>query len=259
MTLTISSYLGFYANIFFSFGASKIETMKHLYIVFLVFTSFATQAQTKSELTEHFRAYYQQMKNQGDAQGVINAMTHLNILDPSQKRADTLAYIYVSENRNLEALNTVGIEQDPNASDINVEVKAVALKALNQPERALVFYEELFKRNPNPYLAYEVADLMTQTQNLAGAKAKVEYGLVNVKDDMKRAYYESQQPYEVPLKAALTYMKALVVFNMNQTDNLDQAISLLDEAIADAPNFRVAQLSKDALIAKKKTPAKDGE
>jgi len=233
--------------------------MKQLSLILIVFASFVIQAQTKAELTEHFKAYYKQMKSQGDAQGVINAMTHLNILEPSQKRLDTLAYIYVSENRNLEALNTVGIEPDPNASDMNVEVKAVALKGVNQPARAVVFYEELFNRKPNPYLAYEVADLMTQTQNLAGAKAKVEYGLINVKDDMKRAYYESQQPYEVPLKAALTYMKALVVFNMNQTDNLDQAIGLLDEALAMAPNFRVAQLSKDALAARKNTPVKEGE
>jgi len=233
--------------------------MKQLSLILIVFASFAVQAQTKAELTEHFKAYYKQMKSQGDAQGVINAMTHLNILEPSQKRLDTLAYIYVSENRNLEALNTVGIEPDPNASDMNVEVKAVALKGVNQPARAVVFYEELFNRNPNPYLAYEVADLMTQTENLAGAKAKVEYGLINVKDDMKRAYYESQQPYEVSLKAALTYMKALVVFNMNQTDNIDQAIGLLDEAIAMAPNFNIAQLTKDALAARKNAPVKEGE
>jgi hypothetical protein len=68
---------------------------------------------------------------------------------------------------------------------------------------------------------------------------------------MKRAFYESQQPYEVSLQGALTYMKALIVFNMNQTDNLDQAITLLSEAIAMDANFNVAQLSKDALEARK--------
>ena len=234
--------------------------MKRLLLAVIVLTGLAAQAQKSSELTKHFEAYYLKMKEQGDAQGVINAMTHLNILKPNQKRIDTLAYIYLSEGRNLEALNTIGIEKGPNDSDMNTEVKAVALKAVNQPERALVFYEELFGRNPNPYLAYEIADIKAQTNDLAGAKAKVEYGLVNVKDDMKRAYYESQQPYEVPLKAGLTYMKALIVFNMNQTDNLNQAISLLDEALAMAPNFSLAQLSKDALSAKKDNPRKeDGE
>ncbi|WP_026754267.1 M48 family metallopeptidase [Sediminibacter sp. Hel_I_10] len=231
--------------------------MKKLVLLLALISVVQITAQSKSELLKHFEAYYAQMKNQGDPQGVINAMTHLNILQPNQQRLDTLAYIYVSEGRNLEALNTIGIDPSPEDSDINTEVKALALKALNQPKSALVFYEELFNRDPNPYLAYEIADLMTQTQNLPGAKAKVAYGLANVKEDMKRAFYESQRPYEVSLKAALTYMKALIVFNMNQTDNLDQAIALLDEALTIDPTFNMAKLSKDALEARKSTPAKE--
>ena len=112
-------------------------------------------------------------------------------------------------------------------------------------------YSELFKRNANSYIAYEVADLKTQLQDFAGAKASVDYGLTNVKPEMKRAFYESQQPYEVSLKGALTYMKALIVFNMNQVDNLDQAIGLLDEAMTMDSNFNLAKLSKDALVARK--------
>ena len=216
-----------------------------------VMTTFGISAQTKTELVKHFEAYYKQMKSQGDVQGVINAMTHLNVLEPNKARLDTLAYIYASEGRNLEALNTIGIDQSPSDSNMNTEVKAIALKALNQPQRALVFYEELFKRDPNSYLAYEIAELKMQTQDLAGAKAKVDYGLTNVKDDMKRSYYESQRPYEVSLKGALTYLKALIVFNMNQTDNLDTAIGLLDEAMVLDANFNLAKLSKDALAARK--------
>ena len=216
-----------------------------------IVATFGATAQTKSELTKHFEAYYLQMKSQGDIQGVINAMTHLNVLQPNKARLDTLAYIYASEGRNLEALNTVGIENNPTDTDMNTEVKAIALKALNQPQRALVFYEELFKRAPNSYLAYEIADLKVQTQDLAGAKAKIDYGLANVKDDQKRAYYESQRPYEVSLKAALTYLKALILFNMNEVDNLDPAIALLDQALAMDANFNLAKLSKDALVARK--------
>ncbi|WP_299337789.1 hypothetical protein [uncultured Psychroserpens sp.] len=225
--------------------------MKKLILLLAVVTTFNVSGQSKSELVKHFEAYYKQMKGQGDVQGVINAMTHLNVLQPSQARLDTLAYIYASEGRNLEALNTIGIEKNPTDTDMNTEVKAIALKALNQPERAIVFYEELFKRDANSYLAYEIADLKIQMQDLAGAKAKIDYGLVNVKEDQKRGYYESQRPYEVSLKGALTYLKALVLFNMNQTDNLDAAIALMDEALAMDANFNLAKLSKDALLAKK--------
>ena len=123
--------------------------MKKLILLLAVVTTFNVTAQTKSELLKHFEAYHKEMKGQGDVQGVINAMTHLNVIQPSQQRSDTLAYIYVTEGRNLEALNTIGIDLNATDSDINTEVKAISLKALNQPERAVVFYEELFKRNAN--------------------------------------------------------------------------------------------------------------
>lgn len=225
--------------------------MKKILCLVVIMASMSMTAQTKTELLKHFEGYYKQMKNQGDVQGVINAMTHLNVLQPSQQRLDTLAYIYVSEGRNLEALNTIGIDNNATDSNISTEVKALALKALNQPQRAVIFYEVLFQKEPNSYLAYEIADLKTQTQDLAGAKASVDYGLVNVKDDMKKAFYETQQPYEVSMKGALTYLKAIVLFNMNKVDNLDQAIGLLDEALVMDANFNLAQISKDALQAMK--------
>jgi len=230
--------------------------MKKILCLAVLIASMSMTAQTNTELLKHFQGYYKQMKAQGDVQGVINAMTHLNVLEPSQQRLDTLAYVYVSEGRNLEALNTIGIDNNATDSDISTEVKALALKALNQPQRAVVFYEVLFKKVPNSYLAYEIADLKTQLQDLAGAKASVEYGLANVKDDMKKAFYDAQQPYEVSLKGALTYLKALILFNMNKTDNLNQAIGMLDEAIAMDSNFNVAQITKDALVAMK-TPKKE--
>jgi len=225
--------------------------MKKLLFLVALTLSVSVFGQTKSDLVKHFEAYYLQMKNQGDVQGVINAMTHLEVLAPSQQRRDTLAYIYASEGRNIEALNTVGIELGTNDSDMNVEVKAIALKAINQKDKALVFYKELFKRKPNPYLAYELADIKTQLQDFAGAKKDIEYGLANVKDDMKRAFYESQTPYQTSLKAAFTCLKGLVAFNENQTANIDTAIKYMNDALAIDPNFNLAKISRQALEQKK--------
>ena len=240
---------------FYSFALQNYLTMRKLILLVVVATSFGITAQTKTELVKHFEAYYQQMKRQGDIQGVINAMTHLDVLAPSQARKDTLAYIYISEGRNREALNTIGIELGANDSDINVEVKAIALKALNQQEKALTHYEELFRRKPNPYLAYELADLKTQLKDFAGAKSNIEYGLANVKDDMKRAFYETQTPYQTSLKAALICLKGLIVFNENQTGNIDAAIKLMNDALAIDPNFNLAKISREAL----ETRMKKGE
>ena len=41
----------------------------------------------------------------------------------------------------------------------------------------------------------------------------------------------------------------------NPETNIDAAIALLDEALQLAPNFRRATITKDALLAKKNTPA----
>ncbi len=218
----------------------------------LVMTSFSMTSQTKSELLKHYEAFYKQMKSQGDIDGVINALTHLQVLAPSQARLDTLAYVYVSEGKNLQALNTIGIEKNPNDSDINVEVKALALAALNEPKQAAEFYNILFQRKPTPQLAYAIADLNAQVGDLEAAKAKIEYGLANVKDDMKRAFYETQQPYETSLKAAFLYLKALVLFNEDKNANVESALVLLNRALVIDPNFNMAKLSKDALLSRKK-------
>ena len=225
--------------------------MKTITFALAMMVSMASLAQTKADLKAHFEAYYQQMKNQGDVQGVINAMTHLEVLEPLQARRDTLAYLYLSEGLYSQALNVIGIEKNAGDSDINVEVKALALKNLNQPKLAIDQYNVLFGRNPNPQLAYEIADLMVQTDDLAGANTKIEYGLANFKDDMKRAFYERQQPYQTSLKAAFLYLKGIMTFKENQTANLDAALKLMNDALAIDPNFNMAKISREALEAKK--------
>ncbi|MDT7828621.1 hypothetical protein RQM65_08090 [Pricia sp. S334] len=227
--------------------------MKQLTTALLLCIGLAATAQTNN-LQEHYEAFYQEMRQQGDVDGVINALTHLNVLSPSKERKDTLAYVYANNNQHLQALNTIGIEKDAADSDMAVQVKAISLKALNQPKRALEQFEELFKRNPNPYLAYELADLKIQTGDNTGAVTNIEYGIGNAKDDMKYAFYERQQPYEVPLKAAFLHLKALTQYNRDK-DNVDAAIALIDEALAIDPNFNLASLSKQALESRKNPPA----
>ena len=227
--------------------------MKKLTAILLFSVGFSATAQTNGDLKKHFEAFYQEMRLQGDVDGVVNALTHLNVLSPSKERKDTLAYVYANNNQHLQALNTIGIEKDAADSDMAVQVKAISLKALNQPKRALEQFEELYKRQPNAYLAYELADLKIQTGNNAGAVTNIEYGIANSKDDMTYAFYERQQPYEVPIKAAFLHLKALTEFNKNK-ENPDAAIALIDEALAIDPNFNLASLSKQALEARKTPP-----
>ena len=194
------------------------------------------------------------MRTQGDVQGVINALTHLNILSPSQARKDTLAVLYMNEGKHVQALNTIGIDRNENDSDMAVEVKAISLQVLNQIERSVEHYEELYKRKPNPLVAYELADLKIQLDDLLGATKHITFGVANSKSVVMRTYYESQSQYQVPMKAAFIYLKGLVRFKENKTLNIDAAIEIMDEALAIAPNFNLAQISKDALLSQKTTP-----
>ena len=232
----------------------KNVEMKKIVLIFFVVFGYILNAQSDDAMVKHYEAFYKEMRLQGDVNGVIIALTHLNILSPSNERRDTLAYVYANNNQHMQALNTVGIEKNDTDSDLSVQVKAISLKALNQPKRALEQFELLFSRNPNAYLAYEIADLKIQVGDNAGAVSDIEYGIANATDDMKYAFYERQQPYEVPLKAAFVHLKGLVEYNMDK-NSIDQAIATIDEALQLAPNFNLASLSKQALESRKEVPA----
>ncbi len=224
--------------------------MKARLTIFFLMSVALGFGQNTSELKSHYEAYYKAMKSQGDVNGVISALTHLNVISPSKQRRDTLAFVYANNNQHIQALNTIGIENNEADSDLAVQVKAISLKAINQPKRALEQFEILNKRSPNAYLAYELADLKIQTGDNQGAMSDIESGLSEVQDGMTYAFYERQQPYEVSLRAALLHLKGLVQYNMDHA-NIDTAIATIDQALALEPNFNLASLSKQALVSRK--------
>lgn len=223
----------------------KIKTT--LFIAFLVIFFQRSFSQNSTDLVEHYKSYYTQMQKQGDVQGIINAMTHLLVLEPNIKRQDTLAALYMNEGKYLQALNLLGIKKDELDTDMAIEVKAVCLKSLNEPVRAIEQYELLFKRMPNVNLAYELADLKIQVNDIIGANLKITYGLANSKKDMMKPYYEMQSTYEVPLKAGFLYLKAISKFRENQELYHDSALAILNECLVIAPEFNLAILAKNAI------------
>jgi tetratricopeptide (TPR) repeat protein len=226
--------------------------MKKIVLIICASLILPFAAQAQDDLKKHYQAFYRQMLEQGDVQGVINGLTHLNVMDPSQERRDTLALVYSNNNQHMQALNLTGIEVNPQDSDLALQVKALSLKALNQPGRALEHFKLMFERDPNPYIAYEVADLKIQAGDSPGSLSDIEYGIANATDEMKYAFYERQQPYEVPLKAAFVHLKGLAEYNIDK-NNIDKAIASFDEALKMAPNFNLASLSKQALESRKGT------
>ena len=225
--------------------------MKQYLFILSFLASLFAYPQSNTSLLDHYKEYYNQMRTQGDVQGVINALTHLNILSPNQARKDTLAVLYMNEGKHIQALNTIGIDKNENDSDMAVEVKAMSLQVLNQIERSVEHYEELYRRKPSPVVAYELADMKIQLDDLLGATKHITFGIANSKSDVMRTFYESQNQYQVPMKAAFMYLKGLVRFKENKSLNIDSAIEIMDEALAIAPNFNLALISKDALLSQK--------
>ena len=227
--------------------------MKNITSIIVLLISISAFSQSNQELLSHYQKYYKQMQSQSDIQGVINALTHLNILSPNQARTDTLATLYMNEGRHVEALNTIGIEKNEADSDLAVQVKAFSLKAINDIDQSLIHYEELFKRKPNPFIAYELAEMKIRKGDLLGATRNITFGIANSNGDIVRNYYETQQPYSVPMKAAFIYLKGLVKINEDRENNIDETIGIMQEALAVAPNFNMAKISIDALTAQKNT------
>ena len=228
--------------------------MRHNAYLLFFFFAFSFQlgnSQSKIDLLNHYKSYYSQMQKQGDVQGVINAMTHLLILEPEIVRKDTLAALYMNDGKYVQALNLLGIEEDVTDTDIAVEVKAVSLKFLNQPDRALKQYELLFKRSPSASLAYDLADLKIQTNDIIGANLNITFGIANATNEMMKPYYETKSPYRVPLKAGFLYLRAIAKFRENPSANHDAAIAILDEALAMAANFNLASVAKNAIVSQK--------
>lgn len=223
----------------------------------LLFMSLWCDAQNNRDIINHYKLYYSQMQKQGDVQGIINAMTHLLVLEPNVARQDTLAALYVKEGKYIQALNLLGIEKDSTDTTMCLEVKAVSLKSLNQPARALEQYELLFKRSPSPSLAYDLADLKIQLNDIIGANLNITYGIANASSDMMKAYYETQTPYQVPLSAGFLYLKAIAKFRENPETSHDAVIAILEQTLSVAPNFNLATIAKNAIVSQKEGLNKD--
>jgi tetratricopeptide (TPR) repeat protein len=135
-------------------------------------------------------------------------------------------------------------------SDVALSARAISLKNLGDNQRALNAFQLLFDKNQSPFTAYEVADLKILTGNTEAAMEDVEFGLANASDEMNYAFFERQQPYQVPLKAAFMHLKALITFN-GKNENIEEAVAIFDEALKMAPNFNLASLSRGALLERK--------
>lgn len=217
-------------------------------------TSFAQKnkkgANSQDAIKKHYEAYYQQMKKFGDIDGAIEGLSHLVVMEPTEAKKDTLAYLYLQANKPLQAVNVVGESK----SDLALRTKALAFKALNNPKQAIENYEALLTKSKSVLDAYELAQLQYGIQRLGEARATINFGLQNAKDEKVRIFVKGNSYLETPVKAAFLNMLGLIEYNSDKA-NIDRAIAIFDEALKIDPQFVLAAENKKGLLAQKNQPA----
>ncbi len=236
--------------------------MKKLILCFVaLLTISATQAQknkkgnnTEAALTSHYQKYYKMMLENNDLDGAIEGLSHLIVLAPSESKKDTLAYMYLQANKPMQAIKVVV----NSTSDLALKTKAIGFKNLNNPKKAIENYEALILKNKSVLDAYELAQLQYSIQRLGEAKATINYGLQNSKEEKVRIFVKGNSYLETPIKAAFLNILGLIEYNLDKS-NIDKAIAIFDEALKIDPQFVLALENKKGLLAQKEgkpVPAK---
>ena len=100
----------------------------------------------------------------------------------------------------------------------------------------------LFQRNPSVGLAYELADLKIQIDDIIGANTNITYGIANSSDEMMKPYYETQTLI-TPIKAGFLYLKALLSLEKTLKQTMMQLLLFWMKFVC-SPEFNLATLAK---------------
>jgi len=230
--------------------------MKNLILCFVVLLTISTvKAQKKKKennthtaLTAHYQKYYKMMLENNNLDGAIEGLSHLIILAPSQAKKDTLGYMYLQANKPKQAIKIVG----NSTSALALKTIAIGFKNLNNPKKAIENYEALIQKTKSVLDAYELVQLQFSIQRFGEAKATINYGLQNSKDEKIRVFIKDNSYIETPIKAAFLNILGLIEYNLDKS-NINKAVTIFDEALKIDPQFVLALENKKGILAQRES------
>ena len=228
-----------------------MKRIKFLVVGCMLFASSSAFAQVDTLIStfsyNKALAIYQKAQQYNDALMTKQALYDLLVLNNMDSTVmRSLAELYYN-NRQFTSSALVGLdflEKHP-GNMIATEIVALSYEQLRLYDKAIEYYQPIWLQTENINILYQIAYLQyslkrysESTNNLAIVESKIKA------EDQVQLGTSDGGVQQVPFKAAILNLKALIAIEQGQND---QAKTFLNEALQLAPEFEAAKTSLEGL------------
>lgn len=224
-------------------------------ILFLCFCTLLGACSNCTQEEKFIAQMYKQSIDSGDYATAAGILEQLVASDGSTKNShwqDSLAYVYLKmENYGAcESICTKLLQKDSFNVAV-IEMLALSLHSQGKIAQAAEAYQRLAPKSRNVHHAYTLAQLQFELNQLSSALSTVQFAssLSYLPSDWVEVYIQENKCQRVPVEAALTYLKGVVLENLNPVQNRQLAKEAYEQAIQVAPDFLMAKKNLADLIA----------
>jgi tetratricopeptide (TPR) repeat protein len=217
-------------------------------ILFLCFCTLLGACSNSTQEEKFIAQMYKQSIDSGDYATAAGILEHLPISDSSTKNShwqDSLAYVYLKmENYGAcESICTKLLQKDSFNVAV-IEMLALSLHSQGKIPQAAQAYQRLVPKSRNVHHAYTLAQLQFELNQLSSSLSTVHFALSlsYLPSDWVEVYlFQENKCQQVPVEAALAYLKGLILGALNPIQNNQLAKEAYEEAIQLAPDFLMAK------------------
>jgi len=159
----------------------------------------------------------------------------------------TLSYMYLEQGQFASAAISAKDLNSLNPDYVGaLEILGIAYENLGLPDKALEAYEDLYFKTNDYQTLYKVAFLQYRTGKYGESTNNADFLLEKKESDEMKAMFatENNEQKEYPIRVALLNLKGL---NAKEQGNTEEARKLFQEALAIAPDFKMARENLNSL------------